>query len=160
VPGIALPDHRTVAFDDGFVARLDESSRDHIGFSSTEQSRLSGGEWFVDEGLRMEDHPGVIFRDGDSAYLAWAADRANGRDSLLLAATRVQVTALNARARADRLAAHPCPPAARPAARPARRVRTVADEKPRWPTEPPPAPVTRSSPAATSAAWRSRRRTG
>jgi hypothetical protein len=40
---------------------------------------------------------------GLSAYAAWAADRAAGRDSLLIAATRDQVTALNAKARADRL---------------------------------------------------------
>jgi hypothetical protein len=39
-----------------------------------------------------------------SAYEAWRADRAAGRDALLLAATRDQVSALNARARADRLA--------------------------------------------------------
>jgi len=43
----------------------------------------------------------------DQAYAAWQADRVNGRDSLLLAATRDTVTALNIRARADRLAALP-----------------------------------------------------
>jgi ATP-dependent exoDNAse (exonuclease V) alpha subunit len=38
------------------------------------------------------------------AYAAWQADRAAGLDSLLLAGTRDTVTALNQRARADRLA--------------------------------------------------------
>jgi DNA primase catalytic core len=45
----------------------------------------------------------------DQAYAAWAADRARGLDSLLLAGTREVVTQLNLRARADRLAAHPAP---------------------------------------------------
>jgi conjugative relaxase-like TrwC/TraI family protein len=40
-----------------------------------------------------------------SAYEAWRADRSAGKDALLLAATRDQVTALNRRARADRLLA-------------------------------------------------------
>jgi len=40
-----------------------------------------------------------------SAYTAWAADRTAGRDTLLLAATRDQISELNTRARADRLAA-------------------------------------------------------
>jgi conjugative relaxase-like TrwC/TraI family protein len=40
-----------------------------------------------------------------SAYTAWAADRASGHDALLVAATRGQVTALNTKARTDRLAA-------------------------------------------------------
>ena len=45
----------------------------------------------------------------EHAYTAWAADRTRGVDALLLAATRDTVTALNARARTDRLAAHGTP---------------------------------------------------
>jgi conjugative relaxase-like TrwC/TraI family protein len=45
-----------------------------------------------------------------SAYEAWAADRRAGRDAMLLAATRDEVAALNARARADRLIAAGTPP--------------------------------------------------
>ncbi|SFP63487.1 DNA primase, catalytic core [Geodermatophilus dictyosporus] len=41
----------------------------------------------------------------EQAYTAWAADRARGADTLLLAATREAVQQLNERARADRLAA-------------------------------------------------------
>src|SRR5699024_10714104 len=37
----------------------------------------------------------------DAAYTAWRADRDAGRDSVLIAETREDVTALNARARAD-----------------------------------------------------------
>ena len=40
----------------------------------------------------------------DAAYTAWQQDRAAGRQSLLIAPTRDQVTALNTRARADRIA--------------------------------------------------------
>jgi ATP-dependent exoDNAse (exonuclease V) alpha subunit len=46
----------------------------------------------------------------DAAYNAWAADRNQGVDALLLAATRDQVTALNERARADRIATAGQPP--------------------------------------------------
>ena len=45
----------------------------------------------------------------DGAYRAWAADRAAGLDAVMLAPTRTTVAALNARARADRLAAHTTP---------------------------------------------------
>ncbi|ETA06155.1 TrwC relaxase [Gordonia alkanivorans CGMCC 6845] len=41
----------------------------------------------------------------DDAYRAWLGDRAAGRDTVMLAATRDTVNALNERARADRLAA-------------------------------------------------------
>ena len=37
----------------------------------------------------------------DAAYTAWRADRDAGRASVLIAETREDVTALNARARAD-----------------------------------------------------------
>jgi conjugative relaxase-like TrwC/TraI family protein len=45
----------------------------------------------------------------DGAYQAWAADRANGLDAVMLAPTRDTVAALNARARADRVDAQATP---------------------------------------------------
>ena len=116
----------------------------------------SGLDFYLQHG---RVHVGDEHTAPDSAYTAWTADRAAGRDTLLLAATRAQVTALNARARADRLAAHPAPTGSTNNSN-ARRARTAADEKRHWRTAPPPAPATRSSPAATTAAWASRRRTG
>ncbi|WP_265338554.1 ATP-dependent DNA helicase [Gordonia bronchialis] len=46
----------------------------------------------------------------EQAYTAWAHDRDTGRDTVMLAATRDTVNALNERARADRLAADPAAP--------------------------------------------------
>ncbi len=43
----------------------------------------------------------------DTAYTAWATERAAGRDSVMIAPTRDLVATLNARARADRLAGTP-----------------------------------------------------
>ncbi|MEO6629415.1 MAG: MobF family relaxase [Aquihabitans sp.] len=54
-------------------------------------------------------HVGDIGAVTDQAYDAWAADRAAGLDSILLAPTRDLVTRLNARARTDRLATLPQP---------------------------------------------------
>ncbi|KAA1250181.1 relaxase domain-containing protein [Mycobacterium simiae] len=48
-------------------------------------------------------HVGAEAAAADLAYAAWAADRAAGRDSILLAPTHELVAALNARARLDRL---------------------------------------------------------
>jgi len=50
--------------------------------------------------------PGTVI---DGAYRAWATDRAAGLDAVMLAPTRDTVAALNARARADRLAAQSTP---------------------------------------------------
>ena len=50
-------------------------------------------------------HVGDATTAGQQAYQAWAADRAAGLDSVLLAPTRDQVRELNLRARQDRLAA-------------------------------------------------------
>ena len=49
-------------------------------------------------------HVGELGTVADQAYEAWAADRAAGLDSVLLAPARETVTRLNERARADRLA--------------------------------------------------------
>ncbi|CAH0299891.1 MobF family relaxase [Rhodococcoides fascians] len=50
-------------------------------------------------------HVGSIATVTDDAYSAWCADRAAGKDALLLAPTRELVAELNNRARTDRLAA-------------------------------------------------------
>ena len=50
-------------------------------------------------------HVGDPSTVADDAYAAWAADRAAGRDALMLAPTRELVAQLNDRARHDRLAA-------------------------------------------------------
>jgi DNA primase catalytic core len=49
-------------------------------------------------------HVGDLSTCTDDAYIAWSADRAAGRDSIMLAPTRELVAELNRRARADRIA--------------------------------------------------------
>ncbi|MGH9008611.1 MAG: hypothetical protein ACRDYF_02055 [Acidimicrobiia bacterium] len=50
---------RSIRFDDSVVARLSSYVSRHPGLTaSSVAARL------VDEGLRMEEHPGIIFRDG------------------------------------------------------------------------------------------------
>ncbi|MCW2528286.1 MAG: dnaG3, partial [Pseudonocardiales bacterium] len=51
-------------------------------------------------------HVGDLTTAADDAYRAWSADRAAGRDSIMLAPTRDLVAELNDRARRDRLAVH------------------------------------------------------
>jgi hypothetical protein len=50
---------RSIRFDDRVSARLTAYVSRHPGWSGS-----SAANRFVDEALRMEDHPGVIFRDG------------------------------------------------------------------------------------------------
>lgn len=61
-------------------------------------------------------HVGADQHAADMAYQAWAADRAAGRDSILLAPTNELVAQLNERARLDRLKQLPNQPASCPAA--------------------------------------------
>jgi conjugative relaxase-like TrwC/TraI family protein len=56
-------------------------------------------------------HVGADQHAADMAYQAWAADRATGRDSILLAPTNELVAQLNERARLDRLTAADTNPA-------------------------------------------------
>ena len=56
-------------------------------------------------------HVGADATAADLAYTAWAADRAAGRDSILLAPTNALVAQLNERARLDRLTHAPTAPA-------------------------------------------------
>ncbi|MEE6140594.1 MobF family relaxase [Mycobacterium sp. 050128] len=55
-------------------------------------------------------HVGADATASDLAYTAWAADRAAGRDSILLAPTNALVAQLNERARLDRLTHTPSAP--------------------------------------------------
>lgn len=59
-------------------------------------------------------HVGADATAADLAYTAWAADRAAGRDSILLAPTNDLVAQLNERARLDRLTHTPNSPASNP----------------------------------------------
>ena len=52
-------------------------------------------------------HVGDLGACADQAYAAWAADRADGTDSVLIAPTRDLVAELNTRARNDRIAGQP-----------------------------------------------------
>ena len=54
-------------------------------------------------------HVGDLATATTAAYTAWSADRAKGRDSIMLAPTRDLVAELNDRARRDRLDTHPGP---------------------------------------------------
>lgn len=62
--------------------------------------------WYLDHGRIHAGHIGATHED---AYTAWATDHHAGRDTVMLAAPHEVVTALNARARADRLARNNAP---------------------------------------------------
>ena len=62
----------------------------------------AGIAYYLDHG---RIHVGDLTTCTDDAYTAWAADRTNGLDSIMLAPTRELVSELNNRARADRIAA-------------------------------------------------------
>ncbi|WP_228816035.1 MobF family relaxase [Nocardia cyriacigeorgica] len=65
--------------------------------------------WYLDHGRIHAGHAGATH---DDTYTAWARDHFAGRDAVMLAATHDTVTALNARARADRLTRDGLEPAA------------------------------------------------
>jgi hypothetical protein len=56
---------RSIRFDDRVSERLTSYVASHPGWSGS-----SAANRFVDEALRMEDHPGVIFRDGPTGRRA------------------------------------------------------------------------------------------
>jgi len=66
----------------------------------------AGIGFYLDHDRVHVGDPGTVI---DGAYQAWAADRANGLDAVMLAPTRDTVAALNARARADRVDAQATP---------------------------------------------------
>jgi hypothetical protein len=72
-------------------------------------------------------HVGADQTAADMAYTAWAADRAAGRDSILLAPTNDLVAQLNERARLDRLTHTPTTPASPPTDPPSAATVTLAD---------------------------------
>jgi hypothetical protein len=56
---------RSVRFDDDVVHRLDRYVRSHPGTSASSLTNV-----FVDEALRMEEHPGIVFRPGPTGRRA------------------------------------------------------------------------------------------
>ncbi|MFE9790049.1 AAA family ATPase [Nocardia salmonicida] len=69
-----------------------------IGLREGDPSALA---WYLDNDRIHAGHTGSVY---DDTYQAWATDDLEGRDVVMLAPTHDVVTALNARARADRLA--------------------------------------------------------
>ncbi|MEU2258163.1 MobF family relaxase [Nocardia xishanensis] len=59
--------------------------------------------WYLDNGRVHAGHHGATH---DDVYTAWMGDHLTGRDTIMLAPTHEVVTALNARARVDRIARH------------------------------------------------------
>ncbi|MEV0853760.1 MobF family relaxase [Nocardia fluminea] len=81
-----------------------------VRFASTAEATASIGlregdpaalAWYLDNNRIHAGHTGSVY---DDTYQAWSADDLAGRDAIMLAPTHEVVTALNARARADRLA--------------------------------------------------------
>jgi len=56
---------RSVRFDDDVIRRLDRYVRSHPGTSASSVTNI-----FVDEALRAEEHPGIIFRPGPTGRRA------------------------------------------------------------------------------------------
>ncbi len=69
-----------------------------IGLRDGDPSALA---WYLDNDRIHAGHTGSVYND---TYQAWATDDLAGRDAVMLAPTHEVVTALNDRARADRLA--------------------------------------------------------
>ncbi len=81
-----------------------------VRFASTGEATASIGlregdpaalAWYLDNDRIHAGHTGSVY---DDTYQSWATDDLEGRDAVMLAPTHDVVTALNARARADRLA--------------------------------------------------------
>jgi len=66
----------------------------------------AGIGFYIDNNRVRVGDPATVL---DQAYAGWAADRADGLDTVMLAPTTQTVTALNDRARTDRLAAQDAP---------------------------------------------------
>ncbi|MET8779071.1 MobF family relaxase [Nocardia sp. NPDC004654] len=80
-----------------------------VRFASTAEATASLGlregnpaalGWYLDNGRVHAGHHGATH---DDAYTAWMRDHLAGRDTIMLAPTHEVVTALNARARTDRI---------------------------------------------------------
>jgi hypothetical protein len=59
---------RSVRFDDAVLHRLDRYVRSHPGTSASSVTNV-----FVDEALRVEEHPGIVFRPGPTGRRAGLA---------------------------------------------------------------------------------------
>lgn len=59
---------RSVRFDDAVLRRLDRYARAHPGTSASSLTNV-----FVDEALRAEEHPGIVFRPGPTGRRAGLA---------------------------------------------------------------------------------------
>jgi len=57
---------RSVRFDDDVIRRLDRYVRSHPGTSASSVTNI-----FVDEALRSEEHPGIMFRPGPTGRRVW-----------------------------------------------------------------------------------------
>ncbi|BDU00995.1 MobF family relaxase [Nocardia sputorum] len=111
-------DHQLPAIEAGGAdADMNSAAPDHtltlphvVRFASTAEAtaslQLRSGDpaalgWYLDNGRVNAGHHGATH---DDAYTGWITDHLSGRDSIMLAATHDVVTALNSRARADRIA--------------------------------------------------------
>ena len=59
----------SIRFDDSLLARLRRRAQSLAGSSTSALAQR-----LIDEGLRMADHPGVIFKDGPSGRRAALAE--------------------------------------------------------------------------------------
>ena len=62
---VVMSSPRSVRFDDEVLRRLDRYVRSHPGASVSSVTNL-----FVDEALRAEEHPGIVFRPGPTGRRA------------------------------------------------------------------------------------------
>ena len=88
------------------TAELTDVRRFHHGWEATATLQLRNGNPAVIDTYAAHGrlHDGETEAMLDAAYTAWRGDIDAGQTSLLIAPTRDQVTALNTRARADRIA--------------------------------------------------------
>lgn len=56
---------RSVRFDEGVLSRLDRYVKAHPGSSSSSVANM-----FIDESLRSDEHPGIVFRPGPTGRRA------------------------------------------------------------------------------------------
>lgn len=101
----ARPKTFSARWDAGVVERLDRRSE----LAGTNRSRLA--ERYVDEGTRMDEHPGIVFRDGPTgrrsavaggpdvweAMATLKAGRAKGDEAVAEAADLLNLTELQMR---------------------------------------------------------------
>ena len=62
---VVVSSPRSVRFDDDVIRRLDRYVRSHPGTSASSLTNI-----FVDEALRTEEHPGIVFRPGPTGRRA------------------------------------------------------------------------------------------